>query len=172
MLAIQIDPIEYNPYYKKYIDLVDKVPLIEALSAGMPKTLSFFEDLPEQVLNYRYAEGKWTPKDILLHIIDTERVFSYRALYFSRDENANLAGFDENLFAKNANADSRNLDDLLNEYLAVRTASICLFKSFDDTNLMKSGIANNSKMSVRASGFVICGHELHHLNIIKERYLI
>ncbi len=172
MLAKQIDPIEFNPYYKKYIDLVDNIPLIDALSTGLPKTLAFFEELPENILNFSYAKGKWTPKDILLHIIDTERVFAYRALYFSRDENANLAGFDENLFAKHANADTRSLDDLLNEYMAVRTASICLFKSFNDLELKKIGIANNSKMSVRAAGFVICGHEIHHLNIITERYFI
>ena len=105
------------------------------------------------------------------HIIDTERVFTYRALYFSRADSANLKGFDENIFAQNANANNKSIDVLLNEYSAVRNASIHLFKNFDDTQLKRTGIANDSIMSVAAAGFIICGHEIHHQNIINERYL-
>lgn len=172
MKVSELNSVEYNPYYKRYIDLVAEISLSEVLSNGLSDTLAFFENLPTPKWTYRYAEDKWTPKDILLHMIDTERVFSYRALYFSRAENAELIGFDENIFAANANANQRNSEDLLKEYHAVRTATINLFESFDSKMLLQAGIANKNKMSVRAAGFIIGGHEIHHRNIIKERYLL
>jgi hypothetical protein len=168
----QLTEGEFIPYYKKYIDLVSNVHLLEAMATGLTDTLDFFENIPSDKLNFRYAKGKWTPKDILLHLIDTERVFCYRAMCFARDKNANLPGFDENLFAQNAAANSRNLNDLLNEYVLVRTATICLFKGFDAKMLLQIGKGNDSPMSVRSAGFIICGHEIHHCNFIKEHYLI
>ena len=111
------------------------------------------------------------PKDILQHIIDTERVFSYRALYFSRADSANLKGFDENIFAQSANGNNKSINNLLEEYSAVRNASFHLFKNFNEIELKRTGIANNSVMSVAAAGFIICSHEIHHQNIINERYL-
>ncbi len=171
MIASEIHPSEYNPYYKRYIDLVENIPLLDALTKGLGNTKSFFDSLPSEKYSYRYAEGKWTPKDILQHITDTERVFTYRALYFARSMNAELKGFDENIFADNAMANNRTIDELLLEHLAVRTATICLFKNFNLNQLKQIGMANGSKMSVAALGFVICGHEMHHCNIINERYL-
>lgn len=162
---------EYNPYYGAYLNLVKDTSLIEALNIGLKNIQSFFENLPHEKLEYRYAVGKWTPKDILQHITDTERVFAYRALYFARSNNSNLVGFDENSFAENALAITKTVDELLEEYIAVRTATICLFKNFNGNQLMSIGTANGSEMSVRAAGFIICGHEIHHCNIIKERYL-
>jgi len=162
---------QYNPYYKNYIDLVPDVSLDLALASGKSKIISFFNSLPESKLKYRYAKEKWTPKDILQHLIDSERVFAYRALYFSRFSRANLEGFDENVFAENTYANNRPLNDLLEEYEAVRNASLCLFKSFDEISLTRNGIANGSSMAVAAAGFVICGHEIHHCNIINQRYL-
>lgn len=171
MKRSEISSSEYNSYYQGYIELVNDAPLAQTLEMGLQKTNTFFKDIPQLKLHYRYAENKWTPKDILQHIIDTERVFAYRALYFSRTENANLKGFDENVFAQNANANSKNIDELLQEYKAGRNASICLFKSFDNLQLKSRGSANNNIMSVAAAGFIICGHEIHHCNIINERYL-
>lgn len=171
MRVSEIDPSEYNPYYKHYIDLVENIPLLDALSKGLGNTQSFFDNLPKEKWNYRYAEGKWTPKDILQHITDTERVFAYRALYFARSKNADLKGFDENIFAENAMANDRAVEDLLQEHLAVRTSTICLFKNFNLHQFKQIGMANGSNMSVAALGFVICGHEIHHCNIITERYL-
>lgn len=171
MTPSEIQISEYNPYYKRYIDLVDNLLLQEVLAKGLASTQSFFDSLPPEKWIYRYAEGKWTPKDILQHITDTERVFAYRALYFARCSNAELKGFDENLFAENALATNRSVDELLSEYLAVRTATICLFKNFNLNQLKQIGMANGSNMSVAALGFVICGHEIHHCNIITERYL-
>lgn len=171
MTASEIQISEYNPYYKSYIDLVENLPLSDALAKGLASTQSFFGSLPTEKWNYRYAEGKWTPKDILQHITDTERVFAYRALYFARSSNAELKGFDENHFAENALANSRSVDELLQEHLAVRTATISLFKHFNLKQFKQIGMANGNIMSVAALGFVICGHEIHHCNIITERYL-
>ena len=162
---------EYFNYYKQYVDLVDDIPLIEALQIGRIDTAKFFETIPEVKLLFQYSEGKWMPKEILLHLIDTERAFSYRALYFARSANGSLEGFDENEFGKNCNANDRSMDDLLKEYIAVRTATIYLFESFSDSVLTKGGMANNNSLSVRACGFIICGHEKHHRKIIEERYL-
>lgn len=171
MRLSEIHPSEYNPYYKNYMGLVRDVPLLEALEIGLSNTPHFFESIPETKLHYRYAEGKWTPKDILLHVLDTERVFAYRALYFARAENADLEGFDENIFAQTAVTAHRNIPEMLQEYSAVRNATIFLFRSFTEPELKKTGKANNNILSVGAAGFIICGHEIHHRNIIKERYL-
>ncbi|QQX76104.1 MULTISPECIES: DinB family protein [Aequorivita] len=171
MRGSEIDASEYNSYYQGYVDFVNNLRLLDAFERGLENTQAFFASLPQAKLHYRYAENKWTPKDILQHIIDTERVFAYRALYFSRANNANLKGFDENEFAQNTVANTRSIDDLLQEYTAVRNASICLFRSFDKERLKLIGTANNSIMSVAAAGFIICGHEIHHQIIIKERYL-
>tara|TARA_R110002050_G_scaffold41657_3_gene100819 strand:- start:77 stop:592 length:516 start_codon:yes stop_codon:yes gene_type:complete len=171
MKRTEISTLDYNSYYQNYIDLVADVPLLDALENGHPITEAFFENLPSLKWTYRYQENKWTPKDILQHIIDTERVFCYRALYFARTEMISLEGFDENIFAANANADSKSPETLFEEYRTVRAATIALFKGFDDIQLKKRGVANNNIMSVAAAGFIICGHDIHHRNIIKERYL-
>lgn len=171
MLPSTIQPSEFNPYYKRYIALVENVNLVQALEKGLNTTTAFFESLPDSVWNYQYAIGKWTPKDILQHIADTERVFAYRALYFARSNNAELKGFDENIFAENALASNKTIGDLLQNYTSVRNATLSLYRNFNETQLMQIGQANGSVMSVRAAGFVICGHEIHHCNIITERYL-
>ena len=119
MTACQIFSSEYNSYYQSYIDLVGESSLLESLIGGLDYIQSFFVNLPKDKLDYRYAPGKWTPKDILQHITDTERVFAYRALYFARSINANLVGFDENTFAENAQAGKKTLIELLDEYVAV-----------------------------------------------------
>jgi hypothetical protein len=171
MKPSEVLPSEYNPFYKRYIDLVGNSDLFDALTKGLKTSEVFFENLPDNKWDYRYAEDKWTPKDILLHIADTERVFAYRALYFARINNAELKGFDENIFAENAGANNMSVAQLLKNYVAVRNATLNLFKNFDINQLIQQGVANGSPMSVRAAGFVICGHEIHHCNIITERYL-
>ncbi len=171
MNVSELEVSDYNIYYKPYLDLVENIPLLDALAKQLGITQSFFESIPREKYSFRYAEGKWTPKDILQHITDTERVFAYRALYFARSINADLKGFDENIFADNAMANSKTIEDLLQEHLAVRTATICLFKNLKTNQLKQIGMANGSKMSVAALGFVICGHEIHHCNVISERYL-
>ncbi|MEM0516759.1 MULTISPECIES: DinB family protein [Aequorivita] len=171
MTLTDLDKSTYNSYYQKYLNLVGDKPLLEALQRGQVETENYFENLETSLWEYRYKENKWTPKDILQHIIDTERVFVYRALYFSRVDEANLDGFDENLFAENALANLKTADALLKEYSAVRNATISLYSGFSTMQLRRCGKANNSVLSVAAAGFIICGHEIHHRNIINERYL-
>lgn len=171
MQSSHIVQSEFQSFYRVYIDLVEDTSLQEALNIGLEDIHSFFKNIPKEKLDFQYAVGKWTPKDILQHISDTERVFAYRALYFARSLGANLEGFDENIFAENAQAGTKTLTEILNEYINVRSASISLFKSFNDDQLKNIGTANGNVMSVRAAGFIICGHAIHHCNIIKERYL-
>ncbi len=167
----QLNENEYNPHYKSYILELGDVDLIEILTASSEELLKTIKDLPEKKLLFRYNEGKWTIKELLQHIIDTERIMSYRALRFSRNDATELQGFDENWYVENSNGNDRNFDDLLEEFICTRRASISLFKSFTDEMLFLSGTANGSDMTVRALGFIIAGHQIHHLKIIKERYL-
>lgn len=162
---------EYNPYYSQYIELVKDRPLLELLARGLVDTVSFFDSLPHTKLEYKYAPGKWTPKEILQHLIDTERVFSYRALFIARSINTDLKGFDQDEFATTANANNFSTEMLIEDYIAVRISTITLFKSFTPETLEKIGVASNSDLSVRACGYIVGGHEMHHCIIIKERYL-
>ncbi len=171
MKASEITKTEYFSYYKGYVDLVDDLPLIEALESGLIATNKFFETIPNAKLHFQYAKEKWTPKEILLHLIDTERVFCYRALYFARNAGSSIEGFDENIFGANCNANERDLDDLLKEFFSVRNATLHLFTSLSDEALKRGGKANGNELSVRSIGFIICGHEIHHKNLIEERYL-
>jgi hypothetical protein len=171
MKVSEIASTEFHSYFKSYMDKVGDISLKEALDIGWEDTISFFESIPESKLNFRYSKGKWTIKDILLHLIDAERAFSYRALQFARSDNADLEGFDENIFVENAQANSRTLLSLIGEYDKVRQSSIYLFNSFSNDVLKRTGKANGKTLSIRAAGFLICGHEIHHKEIIKERYL-
>ena len=167
----QLNENEYNPHYKHYILELGNVDLFEILAASSKVLLETVKDLPEEKLTFRYAEGKWTIKELLQHLIDTERIMSYRALRFSRNDATELQGFDENWYVENSNGNDRNFNDLLEEFKCTRRASISLFKSFTNEMLQLSGTANRSDMTVRALGFIIAGHQMHHLKIINERYL-
>ena len=159
-------------FFDRYINLADNsVLVLDALEQGasfenlMPaKTLEALGDL-------RYAPDKWTVKDILQHLIDNERIMSYRALRFARNDQTELPGYDEESFGKHTNATQRTIADLYAEYAMVRQSSIALFNSFDDEMLLRSGIASHQSISVLALGFVLVGHVTHHINIIRERYL-
>jgi len=171
MYPSKIKSTEHHPYFKTYLDQLEERPLLDALTNGAIETNLFFRNLPENKHEYQYADDKWTPKEILLHIIDAERAFSYRALFIARTDNANLEGFDENTFAENSNANERDMTDLLKEYNSVRASTINLFESFSDETLLREGKANGNTFSVRVAGFLTCGHEIHHRKVIKERYL-
>ena len=128
-------------------------------------SISFFKH------EFRYAEGKWTIKDIILHLIDAERIFAYRALRIARNDNTALPGFEENDYVVAANANNREYESLLAEYETVRNATISLFETFSSEDLLRLGTASNNSVSVRAIGYIMLGHELHHKNVILERYL-
>lgn len=164
-------PTSANGWLDKYLNLVTEDDLIAGFKNQTPESLQFYSQLTEEQLHYRYAEGKWNIKEILLHTIDTERIFCYRALRFARFDKTELPGYDENLFASNSNATGRNIRSLLEEYAVVRTATVALFSNLDASVLDNRGIANGVDMSVAALGFAILGHERHHLRIIQERYL-
>ena len=145
--------------------------LLPGLRSEFKKAYDFYLTVSEDKLVYRYAEGKWTIKEIISHLIDTERIFCYRALRFARQDKTPVAGFDENDYVEASNANNRAIEELLEEYASVRAASISLFKSFSDADLLRKGMAGSGEVSVRALGFLIIGHEKHHINVIKERYL-
>lgn len=162
---------EYNPYYDNYISKVNKATLNDGLATNYKTIELFLKSIPHDKLEYRYADGKWTIKEIVQHLIDTERVFTYRALRIARKDQTPLPGYDENAFATTSASNARSFDSLLAEYVALRAATIALFTSFTNTMLLEKGIASGSAISVRAIGFILIGHENHHCEIIKERYL-
>ena len=167
----QLNKNEYNPYYQAYIDKAEVTDLIEGLRQNGKRVISFLESIPDDKYDYAYAEGKWTLKELIQHVIDTERIFTFRALSFARKEKAALPGYEENDYAASSNANRRTKESLLNELSIVRQATIVLFESFTDEMLLHVGNASNSDVSVRAIGFILIGHENHHYKIIKERYL-
>jgi uncharacterized damage-inducible protein DinB len=158
-------------FYHSYFHLVKEDDILNALNGNTEKTISFLNSIPTNKWDYSYAEGKWTIKELVQHIIDSERIFSYRALRFARKDKTPLAGFDENLFAPASKANRRSKDELIKEFEAVRRATYLLYKSLDEEQLNYTGVANNNTISVKAIGFVTVGHEVHHRNILQERYL-
>lgn len=172
MKPADLNTDEYASYYGNYIGQVsDEYTMIEELEISVHRLIKFVQNIPMDKFDYRYAEGKWTIKDILQHLIDAERIFAYRALRFARNDNTPLASFEENDYVDEANANKRSIQDLLSELAVVRQATLSLFKSFSQDELLRKGIASNNPMSVRALGFVIIGHQNHHQRIFQERYL-
>ncbi|PTQ99561.1 DinB family protein [Mucilaginibacter yixingensis] len=164
-------PNEYAAFAETYINraiVFDDV--VAALANQQPETVKLFTGLYAAKGNYRYADDKWTLKEVLLHMIDTERVFAYRAMCVARDEQQNLPGFSENDYTANGNADAREMTDLLEEYKAVRAASVWLLRSLTTEQADRIGSANGRPVSVRALAYMMLGHELHHAHILKERY--
>jgi uncharacterized damage-inducible protein DinB len=172
MIKSQLQENEYASYYGAYISQVsEEYNLIEELEISVHRFVKFVQDIPMNKFDYRYADGKWTIKDIIQHLIDAERIFAYRALCFARYDKTELPGFDENSYVDEANANKRSIQDLLSELLVVRQATLSLFKTFTQEQLLRKGIASNNPMSVRALGFVIIGHQNHHQKVFEERYL-
>lgn len=158
-------------FYHNYINQVNEDNLMQAFKNNSTAMLSFLKSIPVEKQHYRYADGKWSIKEVVQHIIDAERIFTYRALRFARKDKTSLPGFDENLFTENSKADNRNWDDLIDEFAAVRRATEILFASFDEEQLNAEGFSNNNSNYVLGIGFISVGHSNHHRNIIEERYL-
>ena len=171
MKPSQLTDAEYAPFYQPYISLATEGELVEELEISVHEFIKFVQNIPMDKFDYRYAEGKWTIKDIIQHLIDSERIFAYRALRIARNDKTPLPGFEENNFADEANGNSRNLQDLLTEMALVRQSTIMLFKNFPDDFLLRTGTASEKTVSVRALGFIIIGHQKHHQKIFQERYL-
>lgn len=161
----------YPPYFEKYISLVIEEDLSEAFHNQRELIERFFSAIPEEKTETGYTAGKWSLKELLQHIIDTERIFNYRALCFARKEKASLPGFEENDYAASSFAGKRSWKSLCDELIAVRRSTEILFESFTEEALSFSGIASNNSSTVLALGYIIVGHLYHHINIVKERYL-
>ena len=167
---MQIPENEYAPFYKGYVDKAMKFSIVEGLLATLQDYQSFFTSFPSAQWEYLYAEGKWTPKELVLHLIDAERVFSYRALMLVRSSGADLKGFDQDEFVENSEANARSVASLQEEFTAVRQATIALYSSLSDKDLSRTGQVSGALMSVRALGKIMIGHCMHHLQIMEERY--
>ena len=162
---------EYGTFYKNYVALAIGNNIDEVISIHSKKINDFYNNLPQAKADYAYASGKWTIKDLLQHLIDAERIFVYRATRFARKDNQNLLGFEENDYAKNANAAKRTLQSLKGELSSLRESTNLFLQNLDEEQLHQTGTANNHSISVNAIAFIIFGHLLHHKNIIEERYL-
>lgn len=162
---------EYNPYYDRYIQLVQGDDVISVLTALRDSTYQFLTDLSADKAEYAYAEGKWTIKQVIGHILDAERVFAFRLLAIARGEQQDIPGFDENAYVDAADFNGRELAGLAAELKAVRESNLYLLRSLNDEEPKNIGSANGQPVSVRALVYIMAGHELHHLNIIRERYL-
>src|SRR5690606_4218096 len=171
MKASEISVDEYAAFYAPYISTLANEDLVEELEISLHRLIRFVQEIPMDKFDYRYAEGKWTIKDILQHLIDAERVFSYRALRFARNDSTELPGFEENDYAAAADGYKRSIKDLLTELAIVRQSTLALFKTFSDEILLRRGVASGRVMSVRALGFIIIGHQNHHQRVFAERYL-
>ena len=163
---------DYPEYYDKYISRVLSKDPIRELKEGKRQMLRLIRKLNRKQLAYRYEEGKWTIKEILVHLMDGERVFCYRALRFARNDKTELPGFEEKEWAPNSKATGRKIRSMLREYSAVRDATIELFSNFDKEMLNRSGVANGNPISVRSLVYIVAGHEIHHMGIIREKYLV
>lgn len=164
-------PGDYNPYFEQYINLVEGDNIIKILYEQSIKSRELFNSVSEDRGNYRYADGKWTIKEVIGHMLDTERIMAYRALSLARGEKKSLPGFDQNDYVIEGNFNSREILKLSFEFKLLRESNLILFKSFSEVMLCRKGLADESSVTVLAILYIIAGHEKHHLKILKEKYL-
>ncbi len=164
---------EYPAYFKNFIEGLTSngKSIVENMEETGNDLVNDLSGLSEEKLLFAYAEGKWTIKELVQHIIDTERIFNYRALRFARNDSTNIEGFEQDDYNDNVDANARDFQEMLEEFSWVRKNSIALFKSFSEEALLRKGLASGNLISVRAIGYITSGHQQHHLNVIKERYL-
>jgi uncharacterized damage-inducible protein DinB len=162
---------DYAPFYESYVSKMSTDDIVSTLTNSFPERLHFLNALPTEKWEYRYADGKWTIKEILVHIIDAERVFSNRALRIARNDKTPLPGFDQDEYAPYMDANERSVASLMEEYTAVRQSTITLFKNFNAKMWKRDGIASGTHLTALAIAYIIAGHEEHHIRVIKEKYL-
>lgn len=163
-------PTEHVPYFSRYIDLVPDGDLLALLDTQHRATQKMLAPLSPEKAKYRYADGKWSTTEVVGHLADTERIFSYRALRFARGDTAPLAGYDEKAYTPAGRFDERSLGDVLSEFTAVRGATLALLRGLSPDAFERSGFADDKPVSVRALAYIIAGHERHHVNLLKTRY--
>ncbi|MEO9485340.1 MAG: DinB family protein [Ekhidna sp.] len=165
-----VDIEKVPEFYRGYVKAAGSGELVPLLLKSGDDFITFCRSLTEQQGNYRYAPDKWSIKDIILHLIDAERVFAYRAMRFARNDKTELSGFDQNIYAPEGKADERTIHNLLSEFTNVRAATVDMFSSFSEELRQRSGVASGVEMSVEVLGYIISGHLIHHMNVIQERY--
>lgn len=171
MRLSDLNSSEYLPYYQTYLNHLSEEELILQLNDLKSEFVKFLEKLTPEDLNRSYAEGKWTVAQVLQHILDTERIFQYRALSIARKDKTALPGYDQDAYVADSNAHNRKLSGFKNEFISVRNSGIALFESFDEEMLKEIGNANGAPLSPRAAGFIMAGHQKHHLILFKTHYL-
>lgn len=172
MTRADLTPQEFDPYYSKYINLLpENVELRESFEQGKERVSAFFNAIPEESLNFRYASGKWTIKEVLQHLIDTERILMYRAFRIARNDKTALASFDEGSYNQYSGARDKSRAQLIEEYEITRLYSLSILNSLTDNDLRNIGVSSMVPMSARAAAFNITGHEIWHCNTINEKYL-
>ena len=170
-LAARPARTEYAPYYHRYVSLVPDGDILASLERGRDETLALLAGIPESDAGFRYAPGKWSIRELMGHLIDGERIFTYRALCFARNDSTPLPGFEEDEYIRNAAFDTIPLPELAEEYGTVRQASILLFRHLTPEAWDRVGTANNGVASVRGIAWIMAGHELHHMEVLRSRYL-
>ncbi|MDA6068989.1 DinB family protein [Flavobacterium sp. AC] len=171
MNSSQLLETEYSGPFANYVLEAGEINLIEELEISLHDFIRFVQNIPMDKFDYRYAEGKWTIKEIIQHLIDCERIFAYRALRFSRNDKTALPGFEENDYVDNTDANKRSLQDLLTEFSALRHSTLLFYKSLSQEQFRRIGTASTFHISAGALGFVIIGHQKHHQKVFEERYL-
>lgn len=171
LVVARPDSREYAPYYARYVDLVPDGDVLDILERQLDEILELLSGITPERAGYRYAVGKWSIKEVIGHVMDVERVFVYRALRFARNDTTPLPGFEQDDYVAVGNYDLRPLADIGGEYRTVRAASIAFFQSLDPETAMRRGVASGVEFSVRTIPYILAGHERHHLNILRERYL-
>lgn len=172
MIKKALRPSEYNSYYKRYVDMVsNETELMNGLEKDKKMVIDFFSTLPKEKLEYRYQPEKWTIKEVLLHIIDTERIFMHRLFRIARKDTTPLPGYDQDNYVNPSEANSKTLEELIREFTVTRLYSINLINSISQDNLKNMGTVSESPMSARACAFLLLGHSIWHIEVIKKRYL-
>ena len=161
---------EYDPYYERYVALVANDDIIDTLASQPTRLQDLFTAMPEERGEFRYAEGKWSIKELLGHLIDAERMFAYRLFRISRADETPIEGFEQDGYIENAHSNRRSFADLLEEFSLLRRANMLFLNNLTDEALMRVGTANNVKISVRALVYIMAGHIEHHLNVLRDRY--
>ena len=162
---------EYAPYYDKYVSLVPDGEVVETLERQIEDTLALLRGVGEERAAHRYEEDKWSIKQVVGHLVDTERIFAYRALAIARGEQQPLPGMDQNEYMADANFDARTLADLLDEFSHVRRANVLMLRGLSEDAWSRRGVASDNEVTVRAVAYIIAGHEAHHVQVLRTRYL-
>ena len=165
------NPGDYDPYFEQYIKLVEGNNIIKILYEQSKITRELIKSISDYKGNYRYADGKWTIKEVIGHILDSERILAYRALSLARGEKKSLPGFDHNDYVRDGNFNRRELTELSFEFKLLRESNLLMFKNFSEEMLCKKGLADEAFVTVLALLYIIAGHEKHHLNVLEEKYL-